>query len=83
MTNVHGLLHQRVLIRQGPRSGQKGIVSRECGDGTFQVDFPIGAGGGCEHLYYMSWDIEALGPETILQQSDPFPTAYGPYRYEA
>ena len=75
------ILHQRVLIRQGPRSGHKGIVSRECPDGTVQVDFPLGVGGGCELLYYLPEDVEALGRETTLQETDPFRTAYGPYTY--
>ncbi len=76
------ILHQRVLIRQGPRSGNKGIVSRECPDGTIQVDFPLGVGGGCEFLFYLPGDVEVLGRETELQKTDSFRTAYGPYKYQ-
>ena len=77
------ILHQRVLVRQGPRTGQKGIVSRLCPDGTIEVSFPIPQGGGCERAYYLPGDVRRLGPEYELQRTDPFETAFGPYNYWA
>lgn len=75
------LLDKRVLVKVGHRQGQKGIVSHVGRDGTVNVDFPLGVGGGCEQECYLPEDLHVLGLEVELQKVEPFGTAYGPYRY--